>query len=394
MHSDFVLIDEAGSEAGRWSRLPLGDTHGRNEAWLRDTILRSPGLMPLKDIDPSFGPLVPLCTELRTDAGPLDAAFVSPEGKLTLVECKLWRNPQARREVVAQILDYARALQRWSYSDLQRQVSARLGQHGNVPFARVSAAYPDVSEAEFTDGLTRSLRAGRFLLIIMGDGIREDVESIAELINRNAAAAFQLAIVEAALYGSGDKRVAVQTRVRAKTRLIERHVVLLPEGLGGGAAMHEPMEDKTPAVSERRRPNEAIWDWWEPVVRMTFDDPDQPQPVHVNNYVRASLPWPRVFLGAYRLVKGDTTSVYLGGPQEDRRLMMSALDGDVTIVASEIPGAEVQLGADGAPVGIHVPMRSSDFPSDDAHRAWIIETMNAFANAIRPRLKHLVASSV
>ena len=29
-----------------------------------------------------------------------------------LIECKLWRNPEARREVVGQILDYAKVLTR------------------------------------------------------------------------------------------------------------------------------------------------------------------------------------------------------------------------------------------------------------------------------------------
>ena len=49
--------------------------------------------------------LTPLCTELRTEAGALDIAFINQFGRLTLVECKLWRNPEARRKVVAQALD-------------------------------------------------------------------------------------------------------------------------------------------------------------------------------------------------------------------------------------------------------------------------------------------------
>jgi hypothetical protein len=38
---------------------------------------------------------------------------------LVLGEAKLIRNPQSRREVVAQALDYARALTGWTYEDLQ-----------------------------------------------------------------------------------------------------------------------------------------------------------------------------------------------------------------------------------------------------------------------------------
>jgi hypothetical protein len=50
--------------------------------------LTNPGILPVREVDPSFGPLIPLCRELRTEAGPIDVAFINPFGKLTLVECK------------------------------------------------------------------------------------------------------------------------------------------------------------------------------------------------------------------------------------------------------------------------------------------------------------------
>lgn len=120
MHGDFFFLEGEGNSITRANRLPLGDTRGRNEAWLRDTLFANPGLLPIHDIEPAYGPLLPLCTELRTPAGPLDIAFINPVGRLTLVECKLWRNAEARRKVVAQVLDYARAVKGWSYADLQR----------------------------------------------------------------------------------------------------------------------------------------------------------------------------------------------------------------------------------------------------------------------------------
>src|SRR3712207_2011330 len=133
MYGDFLLMETADAPAKRAARLPIGDTGGRNEAWLRDLLFANPELLPIKDIDSSFGPLLPLWRELRTEAGPLDIAFISPSGRLTLVECKLWRNPEARRKVVAQVLDYARSISRWSYSDLQRQVSIATAKQGNIP---------------------------------------------------------------------------------------------------------------------------------------------------------------------------------------------------------------------------------------------------------------------
>ena len=99
-----------------------------------------------------------------------------------LVECKLWRNPEGRREVVGQILYYAKELSRWSSSDLHREVNRRLKRDGNPLLEMVRAVEPKVDEIQFNDALTANLRRGRFLLLIVGDGIREGVEAIAEYL--------------------------------------------------------------------------------------------------------------------------------------------------------------------------------------------------------------------
>src|SRR4051794_25198310 len=67
MYGDVLLLERPGQPVRRASRLPVGDTGGRTEAWLRD-LFQHPELLPVGDIDPAFGPLLPLCRELRTDA--------------------------------------------------------------------------------------------------------------------------------------------------------------------------------------------------------------------------------------------------------------------------------------------------------------------------------------
>lgn len=207
MYSDTLLLLHGGQPARVARKVPLGQTLGRDEAWLRDTLHAHPDLLPVDDVDDAFGPVAALCRELRTEAGPLDNAFISPTGRLTLVECKLWRNPESRRKVVAQVLDYARAISRWSYADLQRQVSMATREAGNVPYQRALDVGCTLPEHHFADAVTRNMRAGRFLLLIAGDGIREDVSGLAELINRNAASAFSLGLIEVALYDLGGGRI-------------------------------------------------------------------------------------------------------------------------------------------------------------------------------------------
>src|SRR3712207_7099082 len=50
---------------------------------------------------------------------------------------------------------------RWSYSDLQRQVSMATGKHGNLPFERAQAVNPTLVEHHFADAVVRTLRSGR-----------------------------------------------------------------------------------------------------------------------------------------------------------------------------------------------------------------------------------------
>ena len=92
-----------------------------DENWLQQLLFETPEVLPIGEIDPAFAPAVPLCRELPTAAGPIDVAYVSEQGLLSIVECKLWRNPEARRDAVSQILDYAKEISRWSYEGCQRR---------------------------------------------------------------------------------------------------------------------------------------------------------------------------------------------------------------------------------------------------------------------------------
>lgn len=144
---------------------------------------------------------------------------------MILAEFKLWRNPQARREVIGQILDYTSELASWSYEDLQREVSKVLKRKGNVPYELVRRQAPDVDETEFVDNVSRHLKRGEFLLLIIGDGIREGVENIVHFVQSHSGLHFTLALVEAALYRDTAGRIIVQPRILTRTEIVRRIVV-------------------------------------------------------------------------------------------------------------------------------------------------------------------------
>src|SRR4051812_45651001 len=116
------MLDAGGRATGRLERAAFGAGGARDEKWLQALLFAHPEAVPIEAIDPGAGMIVPICRELAIPKDGatvfLDVLAVTPPGRLVLIECKLWRNPQARREVIAQILEYAALLRRWTYADL------------------------------------------------------------------------------------------------------------------------------------------------------------------------------------------------------------------------------------------------------------------------------------
>ncbi len=167
-------------------RIKLGQ-HGasgdRREEFLQDLVHQHPSLLPMQEIEPAFTPLVSICTELTVLAGSLDNLWMTPLGGIVLGECKLVRSPQARREVVVQALDYARAMQGWHYDDLQNAVRKAQKQPDLSLWQMVSNATSDgdsLSEHDFTDAVERRLRDGRFVVLMILDGVKEDLEALTD----------------------------------------------------------------------------------------------------------------------------------------------------------------------------------------------------------------------
>ena len=248
-----------GSSREMLNRIPLDTPTSQGnivESTLQELLFQNPHTLPIGSIDAAYDGLIPVCRELSTSAGSVDALFVNRLGCLTLVEFKLWRNPQARREVIGQILDYAKELASWSYEDLQREISKARKEPGNVLHELVSANYPETDEAEFVDNVTRHLRRGEFLLLIIGDGIREGVENIVDFVQRYSGLHFNLALVEAALYRDTHDRVIVQPRTIARTELVKRYVFEADEAADDPEVA--PIVDDE--LSNLQQENRRFWD--------------------------------------------------------------------------------------------------------------------------------------
>lgn len=204
-----------------------------DERWLQRLIMRHPNLLPIDEIEPGLVPAIPVCVEVPTPSGFLDNLLVTPDGDLILVECKLWRNPEARREVVGQIIDYAKDIAAWSYEDLEAAIrrAPRPPEQGGRLERLLDAVSPsfEIDEARFVDAVSRNLRLGRFLLLIVGDGIQEGVEGIARFLQQHAGLHFTLAIVELAIFELPAGGFLIQPRILTRTVNIERGIVTIQD---------------------------------------------------------------------------------------------------------------------------------------------------------------------
>lgn len=238
-----------------------------SESWLQQLIHDHPQVLPIGDIEPGFGELIAVAREVPCGHGLIDNLYITPVGDIVLVETKLWRNSEIRREVVAQALDYVAALTAMTYPAFEAAVVR--GEHAPVRIYDLVAGHGDaLEEADFIDAVSRNLSRGRMVVIVLGDGIRTETEALSELLQSHAGAHFTFALVEIGTWRSATGEILAVPSTLAKTVMIERGIVRIEEG----SIRVEPVP-----AEERARPQSiSMQDFWE---KMAQRDPGLPHAI-------------------------------------------------------------------------------------------------------------------
>jgi hypothetical protein len=392
------LLIRDGKEPLPLARVSLStqvDGEKYDEEFIQKLAFKHPEALPISEIDRAFSNLVPVCMELNTPAGPLDALYVTPTGRLVIAEAKLWRNPEARRKVVSQILDYAKEFSLWDYEDLQRALSSKLKRKGNVLFSLVEEKFPGTDEARFVDEVQKTLKNGRFLLLIIGDGIREGAGAIAEFLSDVGSLEFTFGLIELALYrGPEGANLLVQPRVIARTVVVNRTVVELAPGL---QIIEE--EDTADGHEKPLTKSELFYleFWKELTSELNLDDPGQPVPnttKTTNLYLAMPPSGQSSWISAYFAKSRQITGVYLTflrGPFAD--IAFERLVADREAIDEEL-GIPVEWDAD-PETQKYVIRNVSTENWDDSRReemkAYLSDTLNRFVNVFRPRLESIAS---
>jgi len=371
---------------------------GFSEKQLQDLIFDHPNCLPISDIDESYNPIISICKELRTTAGPLDLFMSTPNGDLAIIETKLWYNPEARRKVVAQILDYAKELSKWSYSDLQREINKNLKSKGNSLYKITAKKHPEniLSEIDFVDAVSRNLRLGKILLLIVGDGIREGTKGITEYLNKSTNFHFTMGIVEMPMFRINENEILIFPRTTLKTVEIQKINIEVQEGFKIVEASHEENpESKELNISKELIERRIFFMnfWTKYIKQLSFDDPEQsvPNPTKTQNlYIYPGID-KSSWISAYFAQSIKRVGVYYKfGSSQNAQVLKEKLSPYLEDIKIEL-GNQVHWSWDdgkNSAFDIVLPIEDvydlkNELKIIDFFNHWV----NSFVNIMRPKLK-------
>jgi hypothetical protein len=192
---------------------------GFKEKWLQDAIMNDPEIVlaPCREaglISEEDGLWLPWASEVTVpDVGSIDVLLISSEGRVGIVETKLAYNHEARRKVVAQVLEYAIHLN--SITELP-----------NIPTTDGGNSFVD------REVVRNGLQEGDYLLVIAGDQLDSRAIRLSEAaLGKHSLRAWALALVEVAVFeqqtDSGQKAYLLVPHIRGTIVPEHRQVVTI-----------------------------------------------------------------------------------------------------------------------------------------------------------------------
>ena len=217
--------------------MPLEETGYIQESDLQELLANYPDLIPGDQINPddprrwllvSREMAVP---DGNFEAGrwSLDHLFLDQDGIPTFVECKRSSETRNRREVVAQMLDYAaNGVEYWDIANLRQTAAEEAKSRGSLLTEQVLELLGDGADIdtveEYWDIVEENLKTHKIRLIFVADSIPKELRRLVEFLNEEMAKIEVLA-VEIKSYQGEDSEQALVPRVIGLTeasRLIKQ----------------------------------------------------------------------------------------------------------------------------------------------------------------------------
>jgi hypothetical protein len=232
--------------------------HLHDESWLQEILRTQPDILPTAEIEPIFHPLIPIGREVTAGTGSIDNLYISHRGYLVLVETKLWRNSEAKREVVAQAIDYGSSISKWNYSNLDEVVRNYTKKYADQTYGLVDWVVHQCGP------VAKNLRLGRFLTLIVGDRIRPSVIEMLSYVSKYPHLATDLALIQLTCYRwqlGSDWPLLIVPNIVARTEIIERSIIQVTVKQDGAYQIDVQQEGGTADTKARvTLTEEAFWE--------------------------------------------------------------------------------------------------------------------------------------
>jgi hypothetical protein len=195
---------------------PVGSASYTNEAELQRLLAETPSLISVTDIRPEAESLVVAVREIGLPgSGNTDLIAFSPSGEIAVVECKLAANAEIKRKVIGQALEYGAYLWGMDYEGLDAKVQSRTNS-SLADLVRVAVADPDWDEEAFRAGVTDTLEAGTFVLLIAVDETNAELARTVNFLNNCGNPAFAFAALEMRRFQQGTTEILVPEVIGAQ----------------------------------------------------------------------------------------------------------------------------------------------------------------------------------
>jgi len=180
---------------------PIESSKFKQEAVLQDYLAQYPELLPLHEVEDNPAPMIAIGREVAVPSGAIDLLFLDTSGRLTVVETKLAKNPQVRREVIGQIIEYASFLCQWDADKIEQQANEYLTPRGKSETGLFEALASKSRDSDlpldadaFRSKLEENLHMGNIRLVIAVDELVEPLRATVSFLN--SFSAFDLLILQ------------------------------------------------------------------------------------------------------------------------------------------------------------------------------------------------------
>ena len=151
--------------------------------------------------------------EYSTSRGPIDVLYLTKNANIVLLETKLIRNHESIRTVVAQIVDYIKALNIDGCENIQNK---------NCQYMQLSDGF--TFDDKFIHLLNRNITTGNICGVIIGDDIHPNLLGLIDSIHSAPHLAFHISLVKIETY-ENDNKLLISAKIVENTKEVERSVI-------------------------------------------------------------------------------------------------------------------------------------------------------------------------